>query len=182
MVMIRKIKEINVLNIFLKKIAMMCLCLLPIVMPGELTAQAEKPELFIKIDVAKEVRQFKENKWITQTVSAENARRDDILVYTITYTNKGQSAATDAIIVDPIPTGTVYLLDSAQGKNAEITCSINGSLVFQKPPAKTTVLKSDGTREEIVAPANLYTHIKWTILKPVPPEASGQLSFKVVVQ
>lgn len=171
------------MNIFKnRKIVMMLLFLILVVMPGKLTAQAENPELFIKIDVAKEVKQFKENKWITQTVSAENARRDDILVYTITYTNKGQSAATDATIVDPIPTGTVYLLDSAWGEKAEITCSINNGLLFQKPPAKTTILKSDGTREEILAPANLYTHIKWTILKPVPPETSGQLGFKVIVQ
>lgn len=167
-----------------KKIVMLFLLLLPVVLPAELNAQApaEKPEIFIKIDVAKEVKQFIDKQWVTQTVPAENARRGDILIYTITYTNQGRSAATDAAIVDPIPTGTVYQLDSARGENAEITCSINGGFLFQKPPAKTTVRKPDGTREEIPAPANLYTHIKWTIRKPLTPGESGKLSFKVIVQ
>ena len=173
------------MSIFNKiKFSMTLLLLLPLVMPSVLNAQApaEKPEISINIDVAKEVKLFKDKQWTTQTVPAENARRGDILIYTITYINQGRSAATDAAIVDPVPAGTVYLLDSARGENAEITCSINGGFLFQKPPAKTSVRKSDGTREEIPAPANLYTHIKWTIRKPLTPGESGKLSFKVIVQ
>lgn len=167
-----------------RKIVMALICIPSVLILSALSARAqpEQPNISIQIDVAKEVRQFKDNKWILQRVPVATTQRDDILVYTITYTNKGPSEAKDATIVDPIPAGTVYLLDSAQGENAEITCSINGGFLFQPPPAKTTVQKPDGTREEIVAPANLYTHIKWTIRKPVFPKASGQLRFKVIVQ
>lgn len=145
-------------------------------------AQADGPNLSIQINVAKEVRQFKDNKWIVELVPAGTTQRDDILFYTIAYTNDGRSPAIDAAIVDPVPNGTVYLLDSATGKNTEITCSIDGGRFFQAPPAKHVVQNPDGSREERVAPAQMYTHIKWTIRKPVLPGESGQLSFKVIVQ
>jgi len=145
-------------------------------------AQAEQPKITIHIDVAKEVKQFKDNKWIVQHVPVTTTQRDDILIYTITYANEGRSPAVDAAIVDPIPNGTSYILESATGKNAEITCSVDGGRYFQLPPAKSFVQKPDGSREEKIAPAEMYTHIKWIIRKPVLPGESGQLSFKVFVR
>jgi len=145
-------------------------------------AQAEQPEITIRIDVAKEARQFKDNRWIVQRVPAVTTKRDDILVYTITYTNEGQSPAIDAVIVDPIPTGTIYILNSATGKNADISCSIDGARYFQPPPAKVTVRNPDGTTEEKIAPPEQYTHLRWTIRKPVLPGESGELGFKVMVR
>ena len=145
-------------------------------------AQAEQPKITIHIDVAKEVRQFKDNKWSVQRVPALTTQRDDILVYTITYTNEGRGAAIDAVIVDPLPDGTVYLLNSATGENSEITCSVDGGRYFQPPPAKFTVQKPDGSIEEKIAPPEQYTHIRWTVRKPVLPGKSGELSFKVIVQ
>jgi uncharacterized repeat protein (TIGR01451 family) len=149
---------------------------------GKVWAQTEQPKISIHIDIAKEVKQFKDNKWSVQLVPALSSKRDDILVYTITYNNEGRSPAIDSVIVDPIPNGTVYLPDSATCKNAEIYCSVDGGLNFQTPPAKYFVQKPDGSREEKVAPANMYTHIKWTIRKPLLPGESGKLSFKSIVQ
>ena len=156
----------------------------PILLLGTLTAgaQANQPNLSIRIDVAKEVKQFKDNKWIFTFVPVDTARRGDIFRYTITYTNLGQTPATDASIVDPVPKGTVYVLNSADGKDAEIFCSIDGGRFFQPPPATYTVRNPDGTWEAKPAPAEMYTHIKWTIRKPLAPNESGTLSFKVRVQ
>ncbi|MDF1593575.1 MAG: hypothetical protein P1P89_18865 [Desulfobacterales bacterium] len=170
-------------RVSLKPITVVFLCVLILSGLGaKAWAQAGQPKISIQINVAKEVRQFKDNKWIVQHVPVASTQRDDILIYTITYTNEGRSPANDAAIVDPIPTGTVYLLDSAQGENAEITCSINGGLLFQSPPAKYVVEKPDGSREEKAAPPEMYTHIKWTIRKLVLPDESGRLRFKVIVQ
>jgi hypothetical protein len=47
---------------------------------------------------------------------------------------------------------------------------------------KYTIKRPDGTIEEKVAPAEMYTHIKWIIKKRLEPGASGQLSFKVKVK
>ena len=144
-------------------------------------AQNEKPEMSITIDVKKEVRLFKNEKWIVERVPVEKTQRDDILVYTITYTNEGTSEAKDAEIVDPVPKGTIFVLGSAEGKDTEINYSIDGGHYFQRPPIKYIIRKPDGTREKISAPAEMYTHIKWMIRKSVLPGESGHLSFKAIV-
>jgi uncharacterized repeat protein (TIGR01451 family) len=145
-------------------------------------AQKENPEMSITIDVKKEVRLFKNEKWIVERVPVEKTQRDDILVYTITYNNEGTSEAKDTMIVDPVPKGTIFMLGSAEGKDAEIHYSIDGGHHFQRPPIKYIIRKPGGTREEISAPAEMYTHIKWLIRKSVLPGESGQLIFKAIVQ
>ncbi len=60
----------------------------------------------------------------------------DILVYTITYKNEGNAPCESANIVNPVPEGTKYIINSAKGKDSEISYSIDGGKYFQKPPVK----------------------------------------------
>ncbi|HOL49199.1 MAG TPA: hypothetical protein PLW07_01335, partial [bacterium] len=85
-------------------------------------------------------------------------------------------------IVNPIPNGTTYILNSASGKDTEISFSIDGGKYFQKPPVKYLVKKPDGSTEEKIATPEMYTHIMWTIKKPIPAGASGEVSFSVKVK
>lgn len=138
--------------------------------------------LELKTKVEKEVKVKKQGKWVVEKVPVDNTGPRDILIYTISYQNKGKEAAIDAQIVNPIPREVVYVLGSAGGADTEVTCSIDGGQSFHKPPVLTEVKNPDGKTEKKPAPAELYTHVKWLIKKPVLPGQTGWVSFKVTVK
>jgi len=147
-----------------------------------LLAQEEQPKLSLVIRVEKEMKVQEEGKLVTRYLPVDKAAGGDILLYTIVYTNQGRSQAKNATIVDAIPEGTVYVLESAGGKEAEVLFSIDGGKLFQKYPAKYLVTKKDGTREEKEATPEMYTHVQWLLKKPVAPGQSGSVTFKVKVK
>jgi len=145
-------------------------------------AQEQQPKVTLNLTEEKEVKVFKEGKWIEEKVPVEKVNNQDTLVYTITYVNKGKTGAKAISIVDPIPEGTVYLPESAVGKGSEITYSIDGGKRYQPHPVKYMITKPDGTREEKVASADMYTNIRWVVKELVLPGQKGQVSFKVKVK
>ena len=145
-------------------------------------AQDTSPKLSLKITSEKEVRSVKDGKEVVARVPATAFKNGDVVVYTITYKNEGASDAKDAEIQDPVPEGTVYIIGSAEGKAAEILFSIDGGGSFHKAPVKQAVKKADGSVEEMDAPAEMYTAVKWSIKKNVAPGVSGKVSFKVRVK
>lgn len=149
--------------------------------PGYIHAQSVST-LELKTMAEKEVRVKKDGKWIVERIPLDSGRPGDRIVYTISYQNIGKTPLLDATVVDPVPAGTIYLPDSAEGMDAEITCSGDGGRSFQKPPLFYRVKKPDGTLESRPTPADRYTHIRWVIKKPVPPGASGRVSFMVTVK
>jgi uncharacterized repeat protein (TIGR01451 family) len=142
----------------------------------------QEPKLDLKTSVDKEVKVQKNGKGATERIPAEKTDPGDILVYTIAYQNAGTVAAVDAAIVDPIPRGVVYLQGTAEGSDAEITCSIDNSRTWHRPPVMMPVKKPDGSLENKPAPMERYTHIRWVIKKPVQPGQSGRVSFKATVK
>lgn len=146
------------------------------------TAAAPESGLVLTVKVAREVTVLREGKPEVTLVPVEKVRRGDLLVYTIEYRNADQAELRDALITDPVPNGTAYVLESAAGKNTEITFSVDGGHLFQKPPVKYTVRKPDGTSEERTAPAEMYTHLRWKLTRPLAAGAGGQVSFKARVK
>lgn len=112
----------------------------------------------------------------------EVTKPDDILVYTISYSNTRESALQNASVVDPIPEGAEYILGSAEGRNTNITYSIDDGRSYTSPPVKYTILNPDGSREEKIATPDMYTHIKWNFNRPLSPGQSGLLKFKVLIK
>lgn len=145
-------------------------------------AQQGPPKLELKTVVEKEVQVKKDGKSIIKRIPLDKANPGNILVYTITYSNVGKGAILDAKIVDPIPPGVRYIADTAEGKNAEITFSIDSGRTWQVPPVMIEFRKPDGSLEKKPAPTDMYTHIKWMIKKTITPGQSGQVSFKVTVK
>ena len=143
---------------------------------------ADQPKIALSTSAEKEVNVEKNGKLFVERIPLEIANPGDTVIYTITYRNEGETAARDILINDPIPSGTVYILKSAEGKDTEITFSIDGGRSYSKPPIKYIVKKADGTQEETEALAEVYTHVKWVINKAVLPGQSGQVSFKVSVK
>lgn len=145
-------------------------------------AQQESGKLDLKTTGQKEIKVKQEGTETIKRIPLDKVNLGDTVVYTITYSNVGKDPLKNAVITDPIPQGVRYIENTAEGKDAEITCSIDNGLTWQKPPAMTEFKKPDGTLEKKKAPLDRYTHIKWAIRKPVMPGEAGQVSFKVTVK
>ncbi|HOC58383.1 MAG TPA: hypothetical protein PKN70_00410 [Smithellaceae bacterium] len=140
------------------------------------------PQLDLKTTVEKEAKVKKKGKQVWERIPVEKTAKGDILVYTITYLNKGKTEAVDAQIIDPIPVGVVIIPESAEGKDAEVTCSTDSGKSWQKPPLTMQITKPDGTKTVQPVPAEKYTHIRWIIKKPVLPGQTGRVNFKASVK
>ncbi len=149
--------------------------------PGVSMAQKE-PQMDLKTTVQKEVKVKKEGKWVLEAIPVDQTGPGDVLLFTITYLNRGETDAVDAKIINPIPQGVTYIPQSAEGKDADITCSIDDRKSWHNPPVMVTTKNTLGEEVSQPAPAELYTHIRWIIKKPVLPGQSGQVSFRVTVE
>lgn len=146
-------------------------------------ADPAKPELALTLSASKEVTvKDAEGKTKAEWQEVREANPGDIVMYTITYRNVGTVEAREARVVDPIPSETTYVSGSAEGKDAAITFSLDGK-TFQDPPLlRYKVRQADGTEAEYQATPEMYTHIQWKLLKPVPPGGTGAMSFKAKVK
>lgn len=143
----------------------------------------EKPNVVLKLSVQKEVLvKDQAGKWRTEWQEVDSFQPGELLKYNITYRNEGKVEARNVVIVDPIPEGTVYVANGAEGKNAEITFSVDGKN-FQVPPMLKYTVKLPGNQEqELYATPEMYRHIKWRVTKAVLPGETGVVSFKVKVK
>ncbi|MBE0606320.1 MAG: DUF11 domain-containing protein [Deltaproteobacteria bacterium] len=148
-----------------------------------LAADPAKPELALTLTAQKEVTvKDAEGKTKAEWQDVKDIRPGDILKYTVTYRNVGTVEARDGRVVDPVPKETTYVSGSAEGRDTAITFSLDGK-TFQDPPLlKYKVRQADGTEAEYEATPEMYTHIQWKLLKPVPPGGTGSLSFKAKVK
>ncbi len=147
-----------------------------------LSAAQGRSELSLNITAQKEVMVKDETGKIRiEWQMAEQTNPGDILKFTVAYTNTGKVEARNSMIDDPVPAGTTYIAHSAEGKNAEISFSIDGKK-FESPTMLTYKVKqADGSVVEHQAGPEMYTHIRWKLLTPVRPGESGSVSFKVKV-
>lgn len=138
-----------------------------------------KPNVTISITAEKEVTTVTKGEKVTKRVAATTVDPGNVIFYTLRYVNSGNEVASNAVIDDPIPKGTVYLPGSAFGKDAEISFSIDGGRTFKKPSLLTYEIKlPNGTAEKRSASPEEYTHIRWTV-STIPVRSNGQVGFQV---
>lgn len=137
-----------------------------------------QPVVSISITAEKEVTVEK----VKKMVPAKDITPGDVIFYTISYINSGDSAATNAVLDDPIPQGTVYMPGTAYGSGTDITFSIDGGKTFKKPSVLTYEVKQSGGKvEKKVASPEQYTHIRW-VINTIPAGGKGQVGFQVKVK
>lgn len=144
--------------------------------------RADMASLTLKLTSEKEVVRHEKGKTASDLQEAREKRPGDMIRYTIKYTNDGDSAATGAVIVNPVPAGTSYITNSAGGKDSEITFSLDGKNFGPQGQVKYKTKDASGKEADSIATPDMYTHIKWRILKAVPPGGAGTLVFKVKVR
>jgi uncharacterized repeat protein (TIGR01451 family) len=139
------------------------------------------PKITLTAKIEKEAKVLKDGKIVIVKTAVDKPKRGDLLAYSVAYKNDGSAVAKSAEIVNPVPANTVYQVESATGKDTDISFSIDGGNSYQKPPVMYLATVG-GKQEKKVAPPEMYTHIKWIVAKPLAPGATGDVNFVVKVK
>jgi uncharacterized repeat protein (TIGR01451 family) len=103
----------------------------------------------------------------------------EIAIYTNSFTNVGKQPAANVVIDTPIPKNTQYLLGSATETGFDLLFSVDGGKSFGKPDTLTV---TDAQGRKVPAGDKDYTNIRWTMLSPLKPGATGVVEFRVRVK
>jgi uncharacterized repeat protein (TIGR01451 family) len=103
----------------------------------------------------------------------------DVVVFTTSYTNTGKKPADKVVITNPVPEHMDYVDQSAEGKGTKIEFSVDKAKSYGTPD-KLTVTDAQGKTRK-AGPTD-YTHIRWTLVKPLPPGGTGSVSFRAKVR
>jgi uncharacterized repeat protein (TIGR01451 family) len=106
----------------------------------------------------------------------------DTVEYKILAKNVGTGVMVQPEIVDPIPEGVKYVIDSAKGQNCRIVFSINRGMAYSVWPVMVTATNANGVKIERPARMDEVTHIKWIVKEKLPAGRQKELSFRVVVE
>lgn len=140
-----------------------------------------KPDVKISIVAEKDIQVEENGEKVTRRVAAEEVEPGEIVIYTITFVNSGDEAASNVSIVDPIPQGMAYIAGSAT-RAGELTFSIDGGKSYQAPTLLTyEVTTADGKKERRTASPDQYTHLRW-LVPTIAVNETGTLSFQVKTQ
>lgn len=102
----------------------------------------------------------------------------DEVIYTVFYENTGPAPAENVFITNPVPEHMVCVAVESVS-SAEVALSVDGGRTFGAAEA-LVVTEEDGSER----PAELgdATHVRWGFGTPLPPGASGRVSFRAVLR
>jgi uncharacterized repeat protein (TIGR01451 family) len=105
----------------------------------------------------------------------------DVIRYTLMAENKGNAPAFNVELVDPIPAGTAFVIDSAVGDDMTIMFSIDGGGSYVAPPVMYDARNEQGEIEKRPAPPGMFTHVKWRMNGAVQPQQKAVAAMWVKV-
>lgn len=147
------------------------------------SAWASAPKVEVSVHAAKEVvRTDAAGKRTVTLAPASEAGSGDVIVYTLRAENTGDGPAVSPRIEDPIPAGTVLVLDSVAKDGARIEASLDGGKTWQAYPVSVTRRNARGDDETVPAPAEAYTSLRWVLNGPLQPGDGADVSFKVRIR
>jgi uncharacterized repeat protein (TIGR01451 family) len=146
-------------------------------------AWAEGPKVEISVQAQKEVVRVDANgKKSVTLAAAKDAASGDVLVYTLHAANHGTGPAVNPRIEDPIPEGTVLMLDSLAKSGYGIEASLDHGKSWQAFPASMTRTSAAGAKETIPAPPEFYTTLRFVLDGPLAPGDGRDVTFKVQIR
>lgn len=101
------------------------------------------------------------------------------IICTVIYHNPTDQTAEHVVITNPIPEQIRYQNQSVFGEKARVTFSVDNGQSFNLPQ---NLYLTDATGRPVPAKPDDYTHIRWKLQDPLPPQASGQVGFRAVMQ
>ena len=94
-------------------------------------------------------------------VPAGRLEAGDVVHYTVRVRNPGENPVSDVQVTKRMPLGLHYLPGSATGPACDIEFSADGGRTFAAR-----------------SPAGDFTHVRWTMRRPLPPGATALLRFR----
>lgn len=143
-------------------------------LPGFAFAQIEiNTEIFKVVETKTESGKAKQ-EW----VKADSIVPGDKVGYLIRFDNKGQEAAGDLVLNNPIPENTFYIENSARGANSAIRFSADGGNKFAE--ADKLFIEKNG--KKMLAGPKDYTNVRWLISSELPAGESSSVQYVVQVK
>jgi uncharacterized repeat protein (TIGR01451 family) len=114
----------------------------------------------------------------TKRLPADKVAPGETVVYSIKYRNDSAEAASDIVLVMPVPKEVAYVEGSVSGEDASVTFSADGGKTYVAR-GRLTVVEGGEARP---ARGDEITHIRWTLAGPVPPRSDGEVSYKGILR
>jgi len=145
-----------------------------LLLPAFSFAQVElNTEVFKVVD-----KKSDNGKTVQEWVKADSIVPGDKVGYRILFTNKGEKAADDLVLNNPIPENTHYIADSARGANSQIRFSADGGQQYAE--ADKLFIQKNG--KKVLAGPKDYTHVRWVISKALPAGENSSVQYIVQVK
>lgn len=151
-----------------------------LLLPASAPAQQKGSIVLNSLSEVEVVKQNAEGKKEVKRVDAAKAVvvPGDTVIFTVSYANTDTKPADRVIVINPVPQHMTYIEKSAEGKGMAIDFSADGGKTYAAPE-KLTVTAEGKQRP---ATASDYTHIRWTLGKPLAPGGKGSVSFKALLK
>jgi len=114
---------------------------------------------------------------------AEKVYPNDMVEYTLKYTNSGTASAAGVDLIGPVPTGTVYIEKTATDTpGLKPMYSIDQGKTWHKAPVIVEVARKDGTVEKRKADPGMITHVRWSLAGNLGVGEEIMVSYRVHVK
>ena len=119
-----------------------------------------------------------ERRQTPEGAEAPRSRPGDLIEYRLLFINTAEMEVRDVEFFGPIPGGLVYLVGSAGGSppNVAVDFSIDGGGTYEAEPEVEGQV--NGRTVLLPAPAESYTHIRWTVQGTVYPGEEIPAAFR----
>lgn len=107
----------------------------------------------------------------------------DVIRYVVNGANNSDRPVNNLVVTQPIPQRTAYMLNSVTVNHpgAVVTYSIDKGKSFVEKPMVQVKL-ANGKIETQPAPAQMYTHVRWTFKQAIEPKTSVAAAYQIQVR
>lgn len=114
---------------------------------------------------------------------AEKARPKDVIEYRLSYSNASAAPISGLAVTGPVPESTIYIADTAATMaRTNFKVSIDGGDTWDDEPVLRLRKNELGEMQQVVVPANEYTHVRWYNAMPLLADAEMQYRYRVQIQ
>lgn len=155
----------------LQWLSLLAACVAAVVGPSSAVAQAaaRAPSLVVTAENVTALAAARPDQTVAQP--------GDEIRYRLVFTNATQGPVQNIQFVDPIPAGMVYVLGSATSDtHVRAEYSIDGGKSYTAQPQISVA--ENGTQVQKPAPAEQYTHVRWTVVGSLARGAQVTVEFR----
>jgi len=164
----------------MRRLTMLGLTWLTLAGGGRLVAQ--QPQVTDRLVVTAEnlmAGDERHQAWAERGGKPTDVLPGDVVRFTLRFTNTTDQPVRDVVFSNPVPQGMHYVAGSAvaSSDSARITFSIDGGATYSAQPM-IEVTDDAGQPRTVPAPAESYTHVRWTVADWVRPGAQVTAEFR----